>query len=93
MGPYPCDKSFFKYCKGAVANSNTGSTIYVGAPIGAVAGLAVQLNGKVPPTQRVKLELRKPEGEFHKKGELAPGQLPRSCVQLFPLVCARFANH
>ena len=49
MGPYPCDKSFFKYCKGAVANSNTGSTIYVGAPIGAVAGLAAQLNGKVPP--------------------------------------------
>ena len=49
MGPYPCDKSWFKYCKGAVTNSNTGSTIYVGAPIGAVAGLAAQLNGKAPP--------------------------------------------
>ena len=49
MGPYPCDKSWFKYCKSAVANSNTGSTIYVGAPIGAVAGLAAQLNGKAPP--------------------------------------------
>ena len=49
MGPYPCDKSFFKYCKSATANSKTGSTIYVGAPIGTAAGLAVQLNGKVPP--------------------------------------------
>ena len=49
MGPYPCDKSYFKYCKSAVANGKTGSTIYVGAPIGAVAGLAAKLNGKVPP--------------------------------------------
>jgi hypothetical protein len=49
MGPYPCDKSFFRYCKSATANSKTGSTIYVGAPIGAPAGLAVQLNGKAPP--------------------------------------------
>ena len=49
MGPYPCDKSWFKYCQSAVANSSTGSTIYVGAPIGAVAGLAAKLNGKAPP--------------------------------------------
>ena len=49
LGPYPCDKSFFKYCKGATANSKTGSTIYVGAPVGTAAALAVQLNGKVPP--------------------------------------------
>ena len=49
MGPYPCDKSFFRYCKGDTANSNTGSTIYVGAPAGAVQGLAAQLNGNVPP--------------------------------------------
>ncbi len=49
LGPYPCDKSFFKYCKGATANSKTGSTIYVGAPAGTAAALAVQLNGKVPP--------------------------------------------
>jgi len=49
LGPYPCDKSFFKYCKGATANSKTGSTIYVGAPGGTAAALAVQLNGKVPP--------------------------------------------
>ena len=49
MGPYPCDKSFFRYCKSDTANSNTGSTIYVGAPAGAVQGLAAQLNGNVPP--------------------------------------------
>ena len=49
MGPYPCDKSFFRYCKGDTANSNTGSTIYVGAPAGAVQGLAAALNGDVPP--------------------------------------------
>ena len=49
LGPYPCDKSFFKYCKAATANSKTGSTIYVGAPAGTAAALAVQLNGKVPP--------------------------------------------
>ncbi len=49
LGPFPCDKSFFKYCKGATANSKTGSTIYVGAPVGTAAALAVQLNGKVPP--------------------------------------------
>jgi hypothetical protein len=33
----------------AVANGNTGSTIYVGAPIGTAAGLTVLLNGKAPP--------------------------------------------
>ena len=49
LGPYPCDKSFFKYCKATTANSKTGSTIYVGAPAGTAAALAVQLNGKVPP--------------------------------------------
>jgi hypothetical protein len=46
LGPYPCDKSFFKYCKGDTANSKTGSTIYVGAPIGTAQALAVLLNGK-----------------------------------------------
>ena len=49
LGPYPCDKSFFRYCKGDTANSKTGSTIYVGAPIGTAQALAVQLNGTVPP--------------------------------------------
>jgi len=45
LGPYPCDKSFFQYCKGDSANSKTGSTIYVGA----AQALAVLLNGEVPP--------------------------------------------
>ena len=49
LGPYPCDQSFFRYCNGDTANSKTGSTIYVGAPTGSVQGLAVQLNGIVPP--------------------------------------------
>jgi hypothetical protein len=42
-------KSFFKYCKGAVANSDTGSTIYGGAPIGSAAGLTALLTGKAAP--------------------------------------------
>ena len=49
LGPYPCDKSFFKYCKGDTATGKTGSTIYVGAPPGSVNGLAALLNGKSPP--------------------------------------------
>ena len=49
LGPYPCDKSFFQYCKVAVANGKTGSTIFVGAPTGTAQGLAVKLNGSVPP--------------------------------------------
>ncbi len=49
LGPYPCNKSIFEYCKSAVANSNTSSTIYVGAPIGTAAGLTALRNGEVPP--------------------------------------------
>ena len=49
LGPYPCDKSFFRYCKAATATSKTGSTIYVGAPAGTAQALAVLLNGKVGP--------------------------------------------
>lgn len=48
LGPYPCDKSFFRYCDGATANVNTGSTIYVGAPAGAAQALALLLTGKDP---------------------------------------------
>ncbi|MBS2028837.1 MAG: hypothetical protein JST54_13125 [Deltaproteobacteria bacterium] len=48
MGPYPCDKSYLKYCVSDVANTKTGSTIYVGAPPGMVRNLAMTLNGKVP---------------------------------------------
>jgi hypothetical protein len=56
MGPYPCDNAFFRYCKGYTANSKTGSTIYVGAPTGTAQGLAVQLNGKVPPINECREE-------------------------------------
>jgi hypothetical protein len=49
LGPYPCDKSFFKYCKGDVATSKTGSTIYVGAPIGTAAGLTALLTHRAAP--------------------------------------------
>jgi len=49
LGPYPCDKSFFQYCKAATATTKTGSTIYVGAPAGTAQGLAVLLHGKVGP--------------------------------------------
>ena len=49
LGPYPCDKSFFKYCKSDVANGYTGSMIYVGAPIGTAAALTALLTGKAAP--------------------------------------------
>jgi hypothetical protein len=48
-GPYPCQKSFFQYCKRATANTKTGSTIYVGAPSGAARLLAHLLNPTAPP--------------------------------------------
>lgn len=48
MGPYPCQNSFFKYCNPSVANTKTGSTMYVGAPTGTPQALAAQLNGTVP---------------------------------------------
>jgi hypothetical protein len=47
-GPYPCQDSFFQYCKSGTANANTGSTIYVGAPTGTASFLARRLNGTVP---------------------------------------------
>jgi hypothetical protein len=49
VGPYPCQSSFFENCKSTTANSNTGSTIYVGAPTGSARFLARRLNGSVPP--------------------------------------------
>ena len=48
-GPYPCQKSFFKNCKRVIANTKTGSQIYVGAPTGTARLLAGALNGSVPP--------------------------------------------
>lgn len=54
-GPYPCQRSFFKYCDSRVANTNTGSTIYVGAPTGTAAALTRLLDGSAPPLNRCSL--------------------------------------
>ena len=48
VGPYPCQKSFFKNCKRAIANKKTGSQIYVGAPAGLPRLLTQALYGSVP---------------------------------------------
>jgi len=47
VGPYPCQQSFFDNCKSKKANSNTGSTIYVGAPTGTADLLTFLLTGSV----------------------------------------------
>ncbi len=49
VGPYPCEKSFFKYCGQKAASDQTGSTIYVGAPTGSARASSKTLYGKVPP--------------------------------------------
>ncbi|MGF6267020.1 hypothetical protein OKW49_008014 [Paraburkholderia youngii] len=48
-GPYPCDNSYFRFCKSQVANNRTGSTVKVGAPTGTARFLALRLNGSAPP--------------------------------------------
>jgi len=48
FGPYPCQASFFKNCTSAVANTNNGTTIYEGAPIGSYQLGALQLTGTIP---------------------------------------------
>ncbi|MGO9607944.1 MAG: hypothetical protein ACLQAT_31840 [Candidatus Binataceae bacterium] len=48
VGPYPCQKSFFKNCSRANANKLTGAQIYVGAPAGVPRVLTRQLYGSVP---------------------------------------------
>ncbi|HEY3911825.1 MAG TPA: hypothetical protein VGM07_18345 [Stellaceae bacterium] len=54
-GPYPCQRSFFANCKKAVANTNTGATIYVGAPTGVPRLLTRELYGRVPPIHECRL--------------------------------------
>jgi len=49
VGPYPCQKSFFKNCKRTTASKKTGSQIYVGAPAGLPRALTRELDGSVPP--------------------------------------------
>ena len=50
VGPYPCQQSFFDNCKSTTANSNTASTLYVGAPTGTANLLTFLLTGSVPNT-------------------------------------------
>jgi hypothetical protein len=49
VGPYPCQERFFDNCFNAVANTNTGSMIAVGAPTGTPRFLTNALDGGVPP--------------------------------------------
>lgn len=48
-GPYPCQASFFDNCNSATANTQTGSSIVVGAPTGSPRVLTELLDGSVPP--------------------------------------------
>ena len=48
LGPFPCERSFFENCKKRTANSNTGSTLFVGAPTGTPRLLAILLTGEDP---------------------------------------------
>jgi hypothetical protein len=54
-GPYPCQRSFFKNCTSAVANTNTGSQIFVGAPTGVARLLTRQLYGFAPPLNHCRM--------------------------------------
>ncbi|MBX3026117.1 hypothetical protein KF840_14510 [bacterium] len=49
VGPYPCQQEFFANCYSDVANTDTGSSIYVGAPTGTPRLLTRALYGSVPP--------------------------------------------
>ena len=48
VGPYPCQQQFFDNCNSAVANTDTGSSIAVGAPTGSPRLLTLALDGSVP---------------------------------------------
>lgn len=58
VGPYPCQQSFFRNCKKAVANTRSGAEIYVGAPTGAGRLLTRELYGYVPPLNHCRLGYR-----------------------------------
>ena len=47
-GPYPCQQSYFDNCNKKTANSDTGSTLFVGAPTGAFDVLSKLLTGSFP---------------------------------------------
>ncbi|WP_206659548.1 hypothetical protein [Hansschlegelia zhihuaiae] len=46
VGPYPCQDSFFNFCKSSKANTDNGSPLYVGAPTGSAKQLSRKLSGK-----------------------------------------------
>jgi len=48
VGPFPCQEEFYDNCSGATANTDTGSTIYVGAPTGTPRILTRMLDDSVP---------------------------------------------
>lgn len=48
VGPYPCQEKAFEACSKTVANTQTGSTIHVGAPTGSARVLTQGLYGSVP---------------------------------------------
>jgi len=62
-GPYPCQTAFFRNCKRATANTNTGSQIYVGAPTGVARVLTRELYGYVPPLHECRLQIPPWPGE------------------------------
>jgi len=62
-GPYPCQQSYFRNCKKAVANTRTGSQIYVGAPTGSGRLLTRELYGYVPPLNECRLAFHPWDGE------------------------------
>jgi hypothetical protein len=54
-GPYPCQQSFYDNCKKTTANTNTGSTLYVGAPTGTSRVLSILLTGMNPNANQCRL--------------------------------------
>jgi hypothetical protein len=61
-GPYPCRQSFFRNCNKAVANTDTGAQIHVGAPTGVARILTRELYGYVPPLNECRLAFQ-PAGQ------------------------------
>lgn len=48
IGPYPCQKDFFKLCDSDVATGANGSTLYDGTSIGSTLIGATILDGRIP---------------------------------------------
>jgi len=52
VGPFPCQKAFFKNCRSVATNKMNGAQIFVGAPTGVPRLLTRQLDGSVPNLNR-----------------------------------------